>query len=81
MMGPPQKTWLTLYDPIDDSIAALGGISEPDSTIKTGPVGCVVFRASYPGGWPSCLCTEVQGTATRGSDVENLWGGRACTPC
>lgn len=81
MMGPPQQTWLTLYDPVNASVAAAGGSSEPSSNIRTGPTGCVVFRATHPSGWPECSCTDIQGTATRGSDVENLWGGRACTPC
>jgi len=81
MMGPPQQTWLTLYDPMNHSVAAQGGSSEPGSSITTGPTGCAIFKGYYPGGWPECFCAEIQGTATSGSDIENIWGGRVCTPC
>jgi hypothetical protein len=84
MMGPPQKKWLTLYH-LNGSLAAEGaegGNSEPvTSSIKTGPAGCVAFKATYPSNvWPSCRCTEVQGKITSGSNTENTWIGQVCTP-
>jgi len=85
MMGPPQKKWLTLYN-LNGSLAAEGGNNgntEPStSDIKTGPAGCVAFKAIYPGNvWTSCRCTEVQAKITSGSNTENSWIGQVCTPC
>jgi len=76
--GPPQRKWLTLYNPINDTIGAQGGNSEPSSTnIITGPKGCVAFNMTYPNGWPTG-CREIQGSMTRGAYTENTWVGRFC---
>lgn len=76
--GPPQRKWLTLYNPINDTIGAQGGNDDPSSTnIVTGPKGCVAFNMTYPNGWP-VGCREVQGAMTRGSYTENTWVGRFC---
>jgi hypothetical protein len=81
MMGSPQKKWLTLYH-LNGSQAAAGGASETNSTLTTGPAGCVAFKAIYPGNvWTTCRCTEVQAKITSGSNTENSWIGQVCTPC
>jgi hypothetical protein len=77
VQGPAQRKWLTMYNPINDTVRAAGGDSEPESNILTGPKGCVAFNITYPGGWPNG-CREIQGSVTRGSDTENVWVGRVC---
>lgn len=77
VMGPPERTWLTMYDPLNGTKYE-GGASEPESGIFTSPKGCVVFKMAYEGGWPESKCTEVQGKVIRGSDAEEIWVGRVC---
>jgi len=77
VQGPAQRTWLTMYNPLNDTVREAGGSVEPESNILTGPKGCVAFNVTYPNGWPNG-CREVQGSVTRGSDTENVWVGRVC---
>jgi len=77
MNGPPQTTWLTLYNPMNDTIGSQGGSSEPSSNIVTGPHGCVAFNMTHPTGW-SIGCTDIQGQITSGSNTENIWVTRIC---
>ncbi|MHC4749518.1 MAG: hypothetical protein ACYTFW_06540 [Planctomycetota bacterium] len=76
-MGPPESTWLTMYDPMNGT-AYTGGGSEPQSGIFTGPSGCVAFVAAHPTGWVANKCVEIRGKITSGSDIEKVWVGRVC---
>ena len=67
-MQPPQLVNLQLYDTINESAV---------SSVLTGPRGCVAVKVG-PGdlvSWPSGQTTWLQGTATYGSQTENVWGG------